>query len=459
MFTIVGDFASKVPFLLSEILIAQSLGIKLYGYWAIVQVLVNYNNFSHFGLLSGLSKLEPIFIGRGETEKLDSLRSTAFYPVLFIDSLILIIFLLFYWNGLLPSNGVNFDNSLAPLFFLIVTQQFFLYGSSRLRNTLKFDQVAYWRIAYSIVFLLCVIFFYDSLTINALILIWGVSFLLPSMFFYHSQKLIPKWYFKFDDIIEILRPGFLIFLMGLSKLLLLSIDKVVLLLMVDAEQLSIYTISMQAMVLVSIFSSLLGRVYMPHHLNMLGKGTLMDTNFNELVSDITKLMLVMGVFASVGFALIIQVFLPDFYLGITPGAILIFSGVIQGMVLLLFVFIVSQGFEKSGLIYFVICSVVLFLGVFIIVGQSNNLIFIALYNLFTWLFLFMLFANKVKLLNMKLIMISILGGGGALLLALLLIETLKYSVVGVLFLCCFIAVAVYRRASSLKSLNDLLKQP
>ena len=393
-YTIIGEALSRVPFVLSEIVIARELGPLLYGYWIMVQLIVNYNNFSHFGMLSSLAKREPILIATKQDDELRVMRGTVFLFGLIVSAI--------FTTGLLFSSQffsrlfqiIADWETVFSLIVLIFCQQQFLYGTTRLRNVQKFGVLAIWRIVYSVVFLAVVIWQSQDLVLISLIQAWAAAFFISTLFFGFRFGLFPLPSWSSSVASKLFFIGFPIFLMGLTKLALVTADKIVLFRIASLEEVSYYGISLQASLLMTVLVSALGRVYMPMYLHDKAAGVSTIIEQNRMYEKIWIFFSLASYSAMVVYAMVIKIWLPQYVEGIVPGFFLIYSGLIQGMIALSIVFVVAEDKEYYAMFAFLIATVGAVIITFLVFRYTNSLIAIGGTNLLTW-YLTNLFLLKI----------------------------------------------------------------
>lgn len=389
-FNSIGEIGSRIPFLVTEIVIAKQLGVTLYGYWAIIQLAVNYNNFGHFGIYSGLVKLEPINIGRNKLELVKKLRESSFYSVLVLNVIVIlsIIALVFLTKNTLvygeSSDVINFPLMLS-MCALLISQQLFLYAQTRLQNVIQFSLLSKGKIIYSIVFMVLVLLMFENVSVVYLVNFWAVAFFSASIYLYCKGALLPKLNIDMALTKTLLITGFPVFILGLTKLYALSIDKFVVLNIQGIEYLSVYNISMQAMLIMGLVIGMLSRVFSPMFLRLVGMQNRSADDFYSFAKTISLEGGAVLAFVLCGvFSVCINLLLGEYQLGIVPGLILIFSGVYQGSVQFAITRAISQDMEFKVVKYFLFCSFIYTIFLYMAASYNENLIVVALINFLFW---------------------------------------------------------------------------
>lgn len=389
----VGELGSRVPLIIAELFIAKTLGIALYGVWAIIQLLVNYNNFSHFGLLSGLAKLEPMNLSGGKVEYLDGIRSNAFWPVFVVD---IILILLAYILGFFVFLPEEFEGLVVALIFLIVMQQLFLYAQVRLQNIVDFKLLSFAKLTYSVIFMGLVLACPGSLTLQYLVYSWAGAFAVVSAFIYLKAGLLPNLSVNLDYLNKLWSVGFPIFLMGIVKLFLISMDKLFLIAVYAPSDVGAYNISLQAMLIMTVVIGLLSRVFSPVYLNLHSECKEQSRDFYLGVKKSSFMGgVVIAAFCSLGFIFVIDNFLPEYQGGIIPGVILIFSGIYQGGIQLSITSAIANNKEVVLLYCYLALGLVYALVLYSLTLLSSPLWYFAVFNLLFWLILEVFISKRV----------------------------------------------------------------
>ncbi|NUW68973.1 oligosaccharide flippase family protein [Vibrio coralliilyticus] len=385
----IGEIGSRLPYIVTEIFIAKSLGVANYGIWAIIQLVVNYNNFSHFGLLSGLSKLEPLLIGNQSERKIELLRSNSFYPVAFIDAIILFLGLAFYSIGWIKLDIINNDiNLIISLTLLLIMQQLFLYAQVRLQNIVDFKTLSQGKLILSTSFMLFVILQLDALNLDSVVFSWVVSYLITNIYLFLKSQILPRPNFTYSILKELFWVGIPIFLMGIVKLFLVSLDKIAVINYFSSSEVATYNISLQAMLIMTMVIGLISRVFSPIFINVSTKNASQSDAFyydTKLLSFIGGSIL--AFICSFLFISIIDNVLPEFESGKIPGVFLIFSGIYQGGIQLAISKVMVLNREKK-LLYFYLLSGGSYAAILFFLGSNSfSLISISVTNLIFWIVL------------------------------------------------------------------------
>lgn len=332
-----GEIGSRFPLALGELIIAKVLGPVNYGLWATVQLTVNYNNFSHFGFLSSLAKLEPISIARGDIEESDKQRNSAFSAVLIIDVFLVVSFMMLGFFTNLFHNLFQYKLTIVGVALLMLMQQLYIYIEVCLQNRFAFMCWSKGRLLFSIVFLILICATVFSFGLPGLVFAWFLSYLVSVVYYFTSRPdIIPRFIMPYDKLKEMFWVGFPLYLFGLLKLLVFSLDKVFILYFFGASLLGPYNISASLVAITALLSGVISRVISPHLMNRVGN----NHDYDQLYSffkDVSRTgsfgVAVVAGFLAMIFPIFIHLFLNKYTEGIFPGVILIFGGCLAGQVM------------------------------------------------------------------------------------------------------------------------------
>lgn len=337
----VGELGSRIPLMLLELILARSLGPTVYGIWSVIQTLVTYGNFLHFGVASSLARIEPVLIERGSRSDVFTLRATVYgFQILIIGIFI----------GLLLVASVVAEKAFAPIgglvmafsiLSVVLVQQITITAQSSALNEYKVIEVSIAKLIYAVLFLVMGIFVvrYEQ-PLLWLTLGWAAALLIALIFLRSMVPgilLLPR--FEWTRTVALLRDGFPIMLQGLFRFGLVSIDKLVVFAVARPEVVGYYGMGSLAASVSGIFGTMIARVSLPTLLRLRERNSgidLLHAEFDRMVSLIQ--LLNYGVlFMICSFSpLLVHFFLPAYQPAMHVIGILTlaggFAGVAQAMI-------------------------------------------------------------------------------------------------------------------------------
>jgi len=222
---------------------------------------------------------------------------------------------------------------------------------------------------------------------------------------------LPSWSFKASIIKEMFLVGFPVFVVGLIKLFLISLDKILIALYLSKEQLAYYSISFQAMIVASMLVGLISRVFSPIFLKETGKESNNELIFYQSVKSLSMIVgVLLSIFGAFLFQEIVIKFLPDYKEGILAGIVLIFSGLYQGVVQFSITAIIARNKEYKMLFLFLVILLPYLSIMYFVIQFSGDILHVALVNLFFWIslevILIRVFLNEKASVELILIFMS-----------------------------------------------------
>lgn len=333
-----GEIGSRFPLLAAEILAARVLGPAVYGLWATVQLMVNYNNFTQFGFISALAREEPRLLAAGKFRQLSLFRNVVFSSCMLL-SIIVIVACLFILRSLdiYDSGNKNeeiiFYISISLIFFF---QQIYIFWQTSLQNKLEFKLLSAGKILYSVVFALFIFLTIRQFGLLGCLVAWVIGYAAALIFYHFSRtELIPKLFLNAKIALYLFRLGFPIFLAGMLRLGLSTLDKWFVLATLGKTWFGYYNVTAAFLLLTVTLSGVLSRVFSPLLMRMISKETskkdLLENSLTRTDQCSTFISLLTGLLA-ISVQPFIWFVVPDYAEGNISGFILIFAGHFMGIV-------------------------------------------------------------------------------------------------------------------------------
>lgn len=281
-----GELGSRVPLVVLELILARTLGPVIYGLWSMLQTVILYGNFLHFGVVSSLTRKEPGMHQRGDSGGLAALRSATYG---FQIAVVVLVLALVSLAGLIwPSLGSRFGgNALFPVLIItILLQQIQITAQASAINSFYVTQNARARVLFSVVFFgLGILASRQEPPLVWLMSAWSGALIASTTTLYISLPSI-RARPRLDpaQIRLLLQDGFPIFIQGLLRLLLSNIDKLMVWLLAPAQVLGIYALGTLAAGLTGMFSSIVLRVSLPTLLRLRER----DQDGPHIANEVTR---------------------------------------------------------------------------------------------------------------------------------------------------------------------------
>lgn len=320
--------AASIP---SGIITAKHLGTTGLGTLAIINLIIQYAGYTHFGLLQSLSREIPLAQGRGDLQEAKSVGDVVFTSFSITTAITACVLWILY------AMGITFQGVLTPLILILISCQIifsrmdsflrgYVKGEGQLSLVGRADLIS--RIAIPCLTIPLVIL----LSIKGAILALILSELAVLIFYFFVLKPRFRWDVNLKKTLALSKSGFSIQINSLAENLFWSVDLVIISVFMAHEQVGLYSYALVAINLAAPFIGSIDMVVLRKMLVATGKhgyaskdiykryteGALISYLF--LTSSVTGLGVLL-------YLLIIRTFLSD-YLASIPIMIILSSGYI-----------------------------------------------------------------------------------------------------------------------------------
>jgi O-antigen/teichoic acid export membrane protein len=260
-----GELGSRIPLIVLELTLARTLGPAIYGLWSVLQTIIMYGNFLHFGVVSSLTRKEPALNQRGEVDTLAALRSATYGFQIAVVVLVLVIVLLAALAFPSMAKGVGGTAVIPVLVVTILLQQIQITAQASAINNFFVGHIARARILFSVAFLgLGILAARQESPLVWLMAAWsGALITSTTMLYIRLPSIRARPRFDPTRSLMLLRDGFPIFVQGLLRLLLSNTDKLMVWKLAHSHALGIYALGTLACGIAAMFSSIVVRVSLP----------------------------------------------------------------------------------------------------------------------------------------------------------------------------------------------------
>lgn len=237
-------FANIMNFIIG-VVIRRILQPALMGLFNEIMLIFEYMRYSHFGMMDSLDKELPYFYGMKNYEKVEEVKNTGFTVCLAVAlsvsiGLLFASFAVTFTEDKLLINGVRIILLLVPL--QMVASLYIVLNRSRNRFTVISKYIILVAILDLVAKILLILRFglYGLLWASILTTVLGL------IYFYRASEEKLKFIFRFSfaEVARLFKIGFPIFIMGFIFMTLRSIDRIMIIRLLDRESLGFYTIAL-----------------------------------------------------------------------------------------------------------------------------------------------------------------------------------------------------------------------
>lgn len=322
-----------------------------------------YAKAHHLGVLNALDREIPYYRGKGDPERINVVKQTAFNFCLlsaFLVSLALYTsaFYLYINSG---------PNDIAAGFILVavllIAEMIPGYYRILLRTNNRFIFLSKFNIAASITQTVFTIFFVARYDYKGVFLALILTAVLSLVFLFtrSGEKVEFSTTIDFKEVIRLLKIGFPMFLYDIVRTFFLTIDRVIILFLLGRKALGLYSIGTLAYNFLTPLPRGVYNVIFPKFYEAYGRTEDIQTVKHYLVKPTMVFAYLFPLFAGAGaifLPLVINYFLPHYLDGLMPAFILILSTLFYSLIFMWGYFLIAVR-KQNKMILFNLIAIVL----------------------------------------------------------------------------------------------------
>jgi O-antigen/teichoic acid export membrane protein len=326
-----GSLFNSLTQIIANIIILRIIKPNELGTWNSLIIIQTYALFFEAGVLNGLNRELPFYLGKNEIGKAYELASSSLFFFLF--SIVLFIIVSFFF-GLIYFNNVSKEWVYTYLAIIIITSSKFYenYLTTTFRSKNSFENLSYVYFIRGIIQLISIPlvlwFHYKGYIIRMIF----VSILTTIMLhIIRPIKVVPKYNLRV--LIQLMKIGLPIFVLIYIYNSSLTIDRLLFIKNSSVEKLGYYSLGLMALSAFKILPDSLANYLYPRLSYKLGEGkSPLELISISLKSNLAvfSLMMILAILACLMLPHIIEQFFPAYIDGIRAAQILLFSGVFIG---------------------------------------------------------------------------------------------------------------------------------
>jgi len=327
----------NIVLMLSNVLVIYWIAPNLMGLWNSFMIFISYVYILQLGIINGLARDLPFFIGAGKTNLAYKITATSLFVVKFcslisvVVSIIITVYFYCYYDL------VYFYTSVV--FCLLSTTQFYNnYLLSTFRSNEAFDKLStvFFIQTAIVVFTIILVPFwgYEGNLIRLAIITFSQLILL---YFYRPIIVTSKWNFKIFK--HLLITGSKLFTFNYVYLLIPTFIRLIILQLGTTFQIGLYSPAIAVNSLMMLLPNTLSQYFYPKMSSQLGKTNssvaVMDYSFS-VMKKLFVILVGITIIGLVSLPFFINYFLPAYIKGIFPAQLALISGLISGIGLSLY---------------------------------------------------------------------------------------------------------------------------
>lgn len=257
-----STIAAQVIGIVTSIATRRLLTPDMMGIWATFLVVLNYALFANMGVFTAIEVRIPYLRGKGDTEELEAMRSTAFtFGIIIAAVMAVVMFAASFFFAAAAGSYVVLGIRVTAL--IIAATLFYNLYIVMLRADKDFTLLSKAVVFNSVAMLVF---------ITAFTYLWGLRgiffatlFATIASWLYIMNKTKYRLRFKLEAsrLMDLVKVGLPILLVGIAYTFLISIDKVMIIRMIGPSELGFYSIAILAFTYANTFPKLFGIVIFP----------------------------------------------------------------------------------------------------------------------------------------------------------------------------------------------------
>jgi O-antigen/teichoic acid export membrane protein len=371
-----STFFSNILNFITGIVIRRILQPALMGLFNEMMLIFDYARYSHLGIIDSLDRELPYFYGRKDYKRVELLRDIGFTICLMVTlcisaGILAASFFIKVTNSRLFVNGVRIVALM--IIFRLINSLYIVLNRSRNRFSIISKYTVIIAVADVIIKVILVIKFGLYGLLWASLLTWIIGLL----YFYKAsgEKFRFVLSIPFYEVRRLFKIGFPIFIMGFVAMTLTSIDRIMIIKLLDAERLGFYTIALMVSSYMLQLPSLVYGVIFPRFYQAYGE----KQNIFEIKELFMKPTMVFAYFFPVftglvilALPLLIRYLLPAYMPGLLPAYLLLLGYSFISLVNMSGYLLIALNKQVKMIVIGVIC---------IFIGIILNWLFIRKFNL------------------------------------------------------------------------------
>lgn len=343
------------------IIILKFVSPSVMGIWLALQLIQNYGIQCHFGILNGMSRQIPLYIGKDMKNYSERIESSARQNVLILSLIGLVILFILFISKIFSSEMNLFICAMILITIIRLNMEFHV-ALFKAKQQFKKASIIIASEAMLMLLALPLVYFMqlDGLILRSLIC--AILLLILSL-------KLNNWIYKIEASYlltkEVILIGFPIMVLGIALVVFGSMDRLMILKFLDTEALGIYSIGLAVASILSLIPAFSGQSFYPRMVELYGskgicKKIIMMCIQASLISfAITSLGVILLYFL---LPIFVEYFLESYTDGLMAMKIILISGLLLALTAGPNYFIIAseQKIKQIGLIAFVVVLIFLF---------------------------------------------------------------------------------------------------
>lgn len=265
---------------------AKQLGPTTWGIWQLLLLILTYGSFIHLGTINGMNREIPIFKGKMDIKKIDTIREVTFGAVL-TGSIIagLVIYAIALTTD---AEGIFMPLKWMPP--LLAAYMLYMYLQVYLKSDKLFSHVSMQQFFLAIAFPAIVVPLLFAFQLVGYIIGYFIALFITCLIVLKMGPVRLKLRFDTTETMQLLKIGFPIMIAGILYALMMTIDRLVISTFLTIPQLGYYSLSIMVIGFLVMITTVVGQQIYPRMAESWGR----TSNHFELIKWM-RIQLIMSV--------------------------------------------------------------------------------------------------------------------------------------------------------------------
>lgn len=355
-----GSYISQALGVISGFLLRAFLDPYYMGIWQGLSIIKSYASYTNFGVTRSAAREIAYFRGKGNSEALNKTKNVCFsftFIMIILTGIALVSFALIKKNTISP----YLFWGLITMGCLIVLERTESMIVTLLRSYTKFGVESISKVVTSLLTVIFILFLVKIFKLYGLYIMNIAVFTISIILLMGLSKLRFAFYMNRKELIKLIKVGIPLVLIGFMSTNLINIDRIVVVKMLGAQMLGLYSVALMMGNLVFGISNMAGIVLYPRFQEIYGKKDSKEDVYRVMTKIVHLLwlpLLCLIVGAILLLPYLVKLLIPKYISGI--AAMRIFLGGIYFLSLSIFCghFLITINKQKQ---YLFICSFIVIL--------------------------------------------------------------------------------------------------
>ena len=265
-----SNYVCKILFMVYRVITASILGPVNYGLWSIFALFLRYADFLHLGFGNALTKEVSFFRGRGDSSKIDEIRSVIFSSIAIISAFVSIAIFVSSTLSLIKI-GINMVITFYLLALIVILQQIdnyfiFYFFAEQNFNAISVSRICAVLITGPIAVISTIIFNFKGIMPGIVL-----GHFLSLAYIYKKYHPLIRFKVCFKKSVALIKIGFPMMAMAFVFTLFFTVDKILIFKFLGKSSLGYYGVAAGLSDLFFLFPSCLGAKIFPEFSESYGK--------------------------------------------------------------------------------------------------------------------------------------------------------------------------------------------